>query len=411
VVERADSTSSRRLARRARASALLALLCTGLATAATGQELAFPGGVIWQLRFDAPPAQLPAFDTHSAYLVMRDGHVRAIDHATGNERWSAPASSSVRPASSGRSVAGADGASAWSLDAGSGRAAWQRDLGSAAAAAPVVTAPGPVFLTTGGDLVLLAWADGREIWRAPMPAPVSAPLAAGADRVWVGLEDGRVLALGLSDGQVRWTTMLGARVLGMTAIDDRLFVGAADNLFRVLKANDGEIAWRWRTGGDVAGRAVADARRVYYTSLDAMLRAHDRRRGDMRWQRPLTSRAVGGPLLSGSRLIVAGVSPELRAFRTSDGGQEGFAPVPGRPLHEPFLAPATASAPVRMVLLTAGGHFLAIGQTVEPMLVPMDSIPGRRLPPEVLPDIIKRSGRPRPSGAAAPAASGPVEPR
>lgn len=110
----------------------------------------------------------------------------------------------------------------------------------------------------------------------------------------------------------------------------------------------------------------------------------------MRWQRPLTSRAVGGPLLAGTRLIVAGVSPELRAFRTSDGGMEGFAPIPGRPLHDPFLAPETPSAPVRMVLLTAGGHFLAIGQTVEPMLVPLDVIPGRTLPPEVLPDIIKR---------------------
>jgi len=366
------------------------LLCGGVPTAVPAQELAFPGGVIWQLRFDDPPVQLPAFDTDSAYLVMRDGRVRAIDHATGTERWTAPASATVRPASSGRHLVGADGATAWSLDAASGRPAWQRDLGAAAAAAPVVTAPGAAFLTARGDLVLLAWADGREVWRTPMPAPVSAPIAAGEDRIWVGLDDGRVLAIGLGDGKPAWTKALGARVLGVTAIGDRLFVGAADNFLHVLKAKGGDLAWRWRTGGDVAGHAVADARRVYYTSLDAMLRAHDRRRGDMRWQRPLTSRAVGGPLLAGTRLIVAGVSPELRAFRTSDGGMEGFAPIPGRPLHDPFLAPETPSAPVRMVLLTAGGHFLAIGQTVEPMLVPLDVIPGRTLPPEVLPDIIKR---------------------
>jgi hypothetical protein len=60
------------------------------------------------------------------------------------------------------------------------------------------------------------------------------------------------------------------------------------------------------------------------------------------------------------------------------------APVPGRALHGPFFAPESASAPARLVFLTAGGHLLAIGQTVEPMLVPLDVLPGKKLPPEVL---------------------------
>jgi len=81
---------------------------------------------------------------------------------------------------------------------------------------------------------------------------------------------------------------------------------------------------------------------------------------------------------------VAGVSPELRAYRTSDGGLTASAPLPGRPLHGPFLAPETPSAPARLVVLCAGGHLMAIGQTVEPMLVPLDVLPGRTLPPEVL---------------------------
>jgi outer membrane protein assembly factor BamB len=268
---------------------------------------------------------------------------------------------------------------------------WRRDLGSAASAAPVATPAGAVFLTEHDDLVLLAWGDGREVWRTPLPAHVSAPIAAGADRVWAGLDDGRILAVGLADGATKWTKTLGARILAITPVDDRLFIGSADNFLYALKSKDGGVAWRWRTGGDVAWHTAADARRVYFTSLDAMLRAHDRRHGDMRWQRPLTSRSVGAPLLVGTQLIVAGVSPELRAFRTSDGGMRASAPLPGRPLHGPFLAPETASAPARLVVLTAGGHLMAIGQTVEPMLVPLDVLPGRKLPPEVLPDIIRKN--------------------
>jgi hypothetical protein len=251
----------------------------------------------------------------------------------------------------------------------------------------VTPAAGALFLTADGTLALLSWADGREIWRTRMPAAVSATVAAGADRAWVGLGDGRVLAIGLADGAPLWTKTLGGRPLGLTLIDDVLFCGAADNFLYALKARDGGLAWRWRTGGDVVGQLVADGRRVYFTSLDAMLRATDRRHGDLRWQRPLTSRAVGAPVLAGTQLIVAGVSPELRAFRTTDGGMAATAPVPGRPLHGPFLAPAAGTAPARLVLLTAGGHLLSIGETVEPMLVPLDVIPGRKLPPEVLPDI------------------------
>ena len=205
----------------------------------------------------------------------------------------------MRPASSGRHLAGADGATAWALDAVSGRAAWRHDLGASTDAAPVATLDGAVFLTGEGDLVLLAWNDGHEIWRVRVPGPVSAPLESSGHLLWVGLDDGRMQAIRLADGSIAWTTALGARILGMTPIDDRIFAGAADNFLYALKARDGDVAWRWRTGGDVVGHAVADTRRVYFTSLDAMVRAVDRRHGDLRWQRPLTTRPVGAPQLAG----------------------------------------------------------------------------------------------------------------
>jgi outer membrane protein assembly factor BamB len=350
-------------------------------------ELAFPGGVLWHLTFDPPPLLVPAFDDTSAYVVLQDGTVRAIDHATGATRWSAQASSSVVPASSGRVLVGADGSIAWGLDTESGRALWRHDLGAKPSAAPVATPAGALFLVDTGDLVMIAWDQGREVWKTPLPDRAAAPLASDEDRAWVGCEDGRMLALKLVDGQIAWTRRLPGRILVVTPIGDRLVVGSADNFVYVLRASDGDVNWRWRTGGDVTARAAADRRRIYVVSLDAMLRALDRRHGDLRWQRPLTTRAVGAPLLAGNLLILAGVSPELRAFRTSDGGSTASAPMPGRALHSPYLAPARDQVPTRIVLLTAGGHLMALGQTVEPMLVPLDVIPGIQLKPEVLPII------------------------
>lgn len=388
MIRWALSTSSRRGRLRA-AGAAAALLFLGSARAQP-QDLAFPGGIIWQVTLAPPPVQLPAFDDRRVYLVMADGSVRAFDHATGANLWTTRRSSSVRPSASGRYVTGADGATAWAIDAESGEVVWSRDLGVRVPAAPAITGPGAAVLTDAGDLVLLAWADGREAWKVRLPGAPSAPLAAAADRLFVGFADGLVRAVALADGATVWERTLGGRVLGLTPIGDRLFTGSADNFLYALKVRDGGTAWRWRTGGDVEALAVADDRRVYFTSLDAMLRAMDRRHGDLRWQRPLAARAVGGPTVSGTTVVVASVSTELRAFRTSDGGLLGTAPLPGRPLHGAYLAPAGPAAPTRLIVLTSGGHLLALGQTVEPMLVPLDVIPGRKLPPEVLPEIIRR---------------------
>ena len=105
------------------AAAAAALLCL-LPSFAEPQDLAFPGGVIWQLTLSPPPVQLPAFDDEQVYVVMGDGSIRAFDHATGTSRWTAHAVSTVRPAASNRRLAGADGATAWVIDADSGAVAW-----------------------------------------------------------------------------------------------------------------------------------------------------------------------------------------------------------------------------------------------------------------------------------------------
>jgi serine/threonine-protein kinase len=345
----------------------------------------FPGGVIWQFALPAPPAQLPAFDDARLYVALRDGTLVALDHANGLPAWSASRDATVAPLSMGPLLVGASGATAWALDAATGSPRWQHDLGAIVVLAPISADAGPLFLTGANDAVLLASQDGQEIWRQPLTGRATSSAAGAGGRAWVGLDDGRVLAMQTSSRAIQWTRTLPGAALVMTPLGDRLLVGSADNFLYALRVKDGGIAWRWRTGGDVVGAATADARRVYFVSLDATLRAIDLRHGDLRWQRPLAARPVGGPALAGSVLVVAGVSPELRGFKTGDGGLVGSAPLPGRALQGPLVATARGSIPARVLITTAGGQVLAIGQTVEPRLVPLEFLPGRPLRPEVLP--------------------------
>jgi len=352
---------------------------------APAPAVTFPGGVVWQLALESPPSQPPAFDDARAYVATRSGRIVAVDHASGEIAWSAEAASTVAPASSGRVVVGANAATAWALDADSGRALWHRPLPAAAGIGPVTIASGVVFVTDAGEAVLLAADDGHEIWRRDLGGPPSAVAASASGGPWIGLKDGRVVSIEPVRGGIAWTRRLKATPLALTPVRDRVFVGAADRFLYSLKVKSGRVAWRWRTGGDVAGPAAADARRIYFASRDATLRALDRRHGDLKWQRPLATRATGGPLLAGDMLILAGVSPELRGFRTSDGGGAGVVAIPGRALRGPVFAPQRGTVPARALILTAGGQLLAIGQTVEPPIVAFEFPASRVLPPETLP--------------------------
>lgn len=360
------------------ASACALPFLSGAPQDAVPPAVTFPGGVIWQAALPAAPAHEPAYDDRRAYVALRDGTVVALDHASGAVLWTVTAAASVAPARAGEVLVAADGGSAWALDAETGLARWRRALPSKAARAPVATGAIVTFATDAGDAVALAAGDGREIWRRPLGATASS-LAARLDRVYAGLEDGRVVALDAATGAVAWTRRLPSAALAITPLDDRVFVGAGDRFLYSLKTKKGGVAWRWRTGGTVTAVVAAGPKRIYFVSRDATLRALDRRHGDLRWQRPLHARAVGGPLLAGETVVTAGVSPELRGFRTEDGGSAGVVSIPGWAVDGPRLAPAAGTVPARAIVVTAGGQVLAIGQTVEPPVVPLESIPGKRL--------------------------------
>jgi len=383
VLQRAGTTASCRGACRALAVAALgaglAGACAGrLAPGAAAPVVAFPGGVLWQTPLPAAPAHAPAYDELRAYVALRDRAVVAVDHASGAVAWIAQAAATVAPVRVGGLLVAADGTRAWALDAATGHARWQQTLPAEAARAPVASGSGVLFATRSGEVVLLSLDDGRPAWRTTVGASPVALVAGREGRSYLGFEDGRLTALA-GDGSVSWNRALPGTPLSLTPVADRVFVGSADRFLYSLKEKSGAVAWRWRTGGSVTARVAADRRRVYFVSRDAMVRALDRRHGDLRWQRPLRGRAVGAPLLAGDTVIAAGVAPELRGFRIADGAAAGVAPLPGWAVDGPFLAPAAADVPARVIVVTAGGQMLAVGQTVEPPIVPLERVPGRRI--------------------------------
>jgi outer membrane protein assembly factor BamB len=188
---------------------------------------------------------------------------------------------------------------------------------------------GWLVVALSGTVLAVRATDGHVLWRHDVGSEVRARPALAADRVYVATADDRIVALQVQTGEELWARRLGGPPNDMLALDDRIYVGSDDNFLYCLKARDGEIDWRWRTGGDVIGVPVVDESRMYFVSLDNVLRGLDRRSGAQRWKRPLPLRPTAGPARTQDLLIVSGVTPAVRFYQMRDGAQAGEVPTDG----------------------------------------------------------------------------------
>jgi outer membrane protein assembly factor BamB len=194
--------------------------------------------------------------------------------------------------------------------------------------------------------------DGHLVWRRDLGSPAHAQPALAADRVYVPLDDNRVVALRVDTGDPVWERRLGGPATGLLAFEDRVFGGSTDNFFYALTAADGRVAWRWRTGADVVGVPVVDDRNVYFVSLDNVLRALSRRSGVQHWVRLLPLRPSRGPLMLERTVVVSGVAPMLRAYNVKDGTPAGELPASGELAGPPYAVPTSSGSLPEALVVT-----------------------------------------------------------
>src|SRR5213075_534820 len=113
----------------------------------------------------------PLAQDHMLFVASR-GAIRALDAATGEDRWTTP-------------------------------------IGSAVSAPLVYDTGWLIAVAQGGTVIALRASDGHEIWRRALGAATEhSPVAGGTDALFLSLADGRVVALRLTDGTVLWEQRL-----------------------------------------------------------------------------------------------------------------------------------------------------------------------------------------------------------
>lgn len=341
-----------------------------------------PIGWRWSLTLEVDLAAPPGFLDSYAVLAFDTGQLAAYDLQQGRQLWSVERRTSTAPVLGDGHVYVVHEQRLFALDLVDGRSLWDVELPQPLSA-PVVAVGGRVFtVDEATQVTAYRREDGGRIWTVEAGAAADQPVAVEGERVYVARRDGVILCLSVENGNRVWDRRIGGAPQPMLALRDRVYVGADDNYVYCLMTGDGRIDWRWRTGGDIVGAPVLDGDRIYIVSMDALVRALDRRSGSQRWKQPLPWRPTRGLVGGPEAVIATGVGQTasfIQGLATKDGasvdplGADGLL---AGPLH---VAPAPTLPSSLMVFvarsLKLGTTLTAYTRSLEPAFTPIQPLP------------------------------------
>lgn len=300
--------------------------------------------------------QRPAVEGDRLYVSNDEGRVLALDANSGDTLWDSEVVKTGKQGSrvffwrrkaidggltggpgvgNGLVVAGGRNGEIVALDAETGAERWRARATSEVITAPLVTPDRIVVRSNDGRVFGLDPADGTRKWVFDRGVPAlsvrgnGAPVSDG-QLVYLGYDDGTVVALRLQDGMVGWTQLVaesdGRNELDrMADVDGELALGYQEiyaTSFRsqtmAISTANGRPLWNRDVGGYAGLALMAD--RLIVTDPAGTVWALDRNNGSALWkQEALARRWLTTPALQGDYIVVGDIEGYLHWIRASDG--------------------------------------------------------------------------------------------
>lgn len=243
----------------------------------------------------------------------------------------------------GRVYAADAGGSLFALDAETGQDIWRNDTDLRLSSSPGVGAGVVVATTLDGDVVAYDADSGSERWRNRVSSEVVSQPAVGSGLAVVRSIDGRVFGFDLGDGSRRWvfertTPALALRGKSAPLLGQGLvYVGYEDGVLVALRVQDGLRVWEQRIAepqgrseierlADIGGSMQLGLNEIYAASYGGQVMALQSQSGQPLWASDLQSHS--GLALSGRFLLASDVNSTIWAIdRTNSSAlwrQEGL---------------------------------------------------------------------------------------
>lgn len=281
----------------------------------------------------------PAIVGDVVYAAGADGYVSAFDAATGKRRWLERADRSGLSAGVGASedtvvVATVQG-EVVAMDA-SGREKWRSRIPSTVLAPPLVA--DQVVLARSDDNRVYAFSkvDGKRLWVYQRTAPalvlrnIGGMVAGLGGVAYVGYPGGKLVALSLSNGSLRWeaTVALSKGTTELERIADissspvlagrEVCAVAFQGRAACFETSNGQPIW----GRDISSAAglATDERFIFISDDKSAVVALARGSGSSLWkQDKLLYRQISGPVSVGRAVVVGDYDGYLHALSREDG--------------------------------------------------------------------------------------------
>jgi outer membrane protein assembly factor BamB len=265
----------------------------------------------------------PAVVGDAIFAAARDGTVVRLGAAKGDERWRARLerrlSAGVGAAARTVVVATEEG-EVFALEAANGKQRWRARVSSEVLAPPSIGNGLVLVRSVDNRIFAFGEDDGKRRWvyqRAPASLVVRSPagVAIAGDTAYAGFSGGRLAAIALSNGGVRWESTVaipkGATELERVTdvVGEPLVLGrevcAAAYQARVacFEAASGRQLWA-RELSSLTG-VKADARYAFVSDERGAVHALDRSNGRSVWrQDKLAHRQLSAPVSTGNLVAV-----------------------------------------------------------------------------------------------------------
>ena len=163
------------------------------------------------------------------------------------------------------------------------------------------------------------------------------------DKIYTASREGEVFAFDIANGQTVWSTDI-REIEGKTGFFDskksallnggpvagsnKVFIGSENGQLLALDAETGEFSWQAKVKGEVIAPPAIDSGYIVVNTASGILKAFDITNGDDRWEAEqevpaLTLRGVSAPVIAGGGVVVGSAGGAVTVF-ILEKGQQGW---------------------------------------------------------------------------------------
>ncbi|MCB1554995.1 MAG: outer membrane protein assembly factor BamB [Xanthomonadales bacterium] len=293
-----------------------------------------------------------AVDGGVLYAADLDGNVRAIEAATGRERWRVEFEgvrwSGGPGVGEGTLVIGSLDGTVVALNPDNGAERWRKSVSSEVISSPAVARGLAVVRSNDGRVFGFSIVDGERKWIYDRGLPSltlrgnARPVIAG-DTVYLGYDTGDLVALRVTDGSQVWEQTIAegegrseldrmVDVDGEIVVQDAdVFVASFNGQVMALDAASGRPLWN-REMSSFAGVSLA-GEKLLVTDKAGTVWALDRRSGASLWRQDgLAHRWLTTPVADGELVAVGDLEGYVHWLKLSDGTMAARDRVGGDPI-------------------------------------------------------------------------------